>query len=71
MKTWAWRIVYMLFWGWFVLEASITFVIWAFNIPQERFGRHFPHAGQQCGPEHHWRWVGVGELADFSCERDR
>jgi hypothetical protein len=71
-KTWAWRFLYALIALWVVSEATITFVIWAFNIPEERFGRHTIHAGQRCGPEHHWVYVGYYDYGgDYSCERDR
>ncbi len=33
----AWRLVFALVVLWVVSEAAITFAIWAFNIPEERF----------------------------------
>ncbi len=71
-KTWAWRIVFTLVVLWVASELAITFAIWAFNIPEERFGRqHRAREGEQCGPEHHWVYVGNPIDRDLSCERDR
>lgn len=28
------------------------------------------HEGEQCGPEHHWKYIGNPENPDLSCERD-
>jgi hypothetical protein len=70
-KTWAWRVVFAAFVLWIVSEFAITFVIWAFNIPEERFGRHNIRYGERCGPEHHWVYVGPPGDPDLSCERDR
>ena len=70
-KTWAWQILFALLLVWVISEATITFVIWAFNIPEERFGRHIIREGQRCGPAHHWVYVGPMEDPDLSCELDR
>jgi hypothetical protein len=70
-KTWAYRLLFWIIALSVVTEATITFVIWAFNIPEERFGRHTIHVGQRCGPEHHWVYIGYDYAGDYSCERDR
>jgi hypothetical protein len=71
-KTLAWRILFALLLVWVVSGAAITFVIWAFNFPEERFGRHILiHEGQRCGPAHHWVYVGPMGDSDLSCEPNR
>jgi hypothetical protein len=71
-KTWAWRLLYAILVLWVVTEATTTFVIWAFKIPEERFGRrHKAQFGERCGPEHHWVYVGMPGDPDLSCEPDR
>jgi hypothetical protein len=31
-------------------------------------GSDGPHEGQNCGPNHKWVYVGIGEDKDLSCE---
>ena len=70
-KIWARRILLALVLIFVLSEAAVTFVIWAFNIHEERFGRHTIHEGEQCGPAHHWVYIGPSEDPDLSCEPDR
>jgi hypothetical protein len=66
-KRWDWRRL-----GYFAATAFIVWIVlgslfsWLFG---ER--KYRPREGDECGPGHHWVYVGIGDNTDLSCEQDR
>ena len=50
-----------------VVAALAVVVITGWMLPDDH---HRPQAGDNCGPGHHWRMIGNGELQDLSRESD-
>jgi hypothetical protein len=50
--------------------ATVIVIVWI--ILGALFGERKPeiHEGEPCGEGHHWKWVGIGQITDLSCERD-
>jgi len=67
MKIDLWRIGYavgLIFIVWVVLGSLVA---WLLGVPS----LYKPKEGDQCGPHHHWVYVGFGDNPDLSCEADR
>jgi hypothetical protein len=53
-------------WVWLLYALVVLYVIGEWINPSPR-----AHYGEQCGPNHHWVYVGSAGDLDLSCERDR
>jgi hypothetical protein len=62
--------------AWHVAKDVVTagFIIWgAWHLAidtWDRWDHPGPSAGDQCGPHHHWGYIGPPSNPDLSCEED-